>query len=119
MGYSHDGRWRVSGSMGIPIRLYKWCNRVDIIWLVVNTFIEFNEPSNYIHTELMLQPLHSHFFRLQVYQVAKLHGSANGCLAHHMPEVGEYTRCTVDGRKYSTQMHNTSFKFRHQVSLMR
>ena len=66
----------------------------------------------------MLQPLHSHCFQLQVYQVAKLHGSANGCLAHHMPEVGEYTRCTVDGRKYSTQMHNTSFKFRYQVNLM-
>lgn len=25
--------------VGIRIELYKWCNRVDITWLVVNTFI--------------------------------------------------------------------------------
>lgn len=37
------GRFEVTCSeVGIPIRLYKWCNRVDIIWLVVSTFIEFN-----------------------------------------------------------------------------
>ncbi len=54
----------------------------------------------------MLQPqsywsLQSPFFQLQVYQVAKLHGSANGHLVHHMPwwsrEFEEYTRRTVDG----------------------